>query len=175
MKGLSVRTHGVRTAQTGVRIAMVAAVLVTGVALATPVGVLSLSDGSREILAPLDTGDALTYSYRQSIYGVPVYEDFVRQGDAIDLRRVRSVDIRSVEYFGWEDGRIVRDADGLWYEDAPPPTAHPELVLRIAPLGEQRLTASGWSYALLPLFGETVVTVRVERRPRAQTLLGATR
>lgn len=147
----------------------------TGVALATPVRVLSFSDGAREILAPLDDGEAVTYSYRQSIYNVPVYEDFVRHGDVLDLQRVRSPDIRSVEYFHWEDGRIVQAADGLWYEDAPPPRAHDELVLRIAVAGQQRWTAPRWTLELLPRFGETVVTVRVQQRPRLLTLLEAPR
>ncbi len=145
------------------------AVLVTGVALATPVPVLATGDGAREVLAPLDEGEALTYSYRQSIYDVPVYEEFVRRGDAIDLLRVRSPDIRSIEYFRW-DGDIVQGADGLWAEDAPP-SEHAELVIRIAPLGQQRLTSAHWSYELLPLFGETVVTVRITQRPYAQSLL----
>ena len=148
---------------------------VTGVAFATPVRVLAFSDGTREILAPLDDREAVTYSYRQSIYDVPVYEDFVRHGDAIDLQRVRSPDIRSVEYFHWEDGRIVRGADGLWYEDAPPPTAHDELVLRIASAGQQRWTSARWTLELLPYFGEAVVTVRVQERPRLLTLVEGVR
>lgn len=147
----------------------------TGVALATPVRVLAFSDGAHEIVAPLDDGEAVTYSYRQSIYDVLVYEDFVRHGDAIDLQRVRSPDIRSVEYFRWEDRRILQGADGLWYEDAPPPTAHDELVLRIAPLGQQRWTTARWTLDLLPRFGETVVTVRVQERPRVVALLEAPR
>lgn len=151
-----------------------AIVIATGVALATPVRVLSLSNGSREVLAPLDEGEALTYSYRQSIYEVPVYEEFVRHGDAIDLLRVRSPDIRSIEYFRWEDGRILQDAGGLWYEDAPP-SQHEELVIRIAPLGQQRMTTPRWSLEMLPLFGETVVTVRVGQRPFALTLTEAAR
>jgi hypothetical protein len=92
---------------------------------------------------------------------VPVYEEFERRGDALELLRVHSPDIRSVEYFRW-DGDIVQSADGQWTEDAPP-SEHTELVVRVAPLGQQRLAAAGWSYDLLPLFGETVVTVRVER------------
>jgi len=149
-------------------------VIVTGVAVATPVRVLSLSAGSREVLAPLDDGEPLTYSYRQSIYEVPVYEEFVRHGDAIDLLRVRSPDIRSIEYFRWEDGRIARDSDGLWSEDAPP-SEHQELIIRVAPQGQQRMTTSRWSYELLSLFGETVVTVRVGQRPFALTLTEAVR
>jgi len=144
-------------------------VVATGAASAFPVPVLAISDGTREIVAPLEYGEALTYSYRQSIYDVPVYEEFVRQGDAIDLLRVRSPDIRSIEYFRW-DGDIAQSSDGLWAEDAPR-SAHSELVLRIAPLGQQRIATSRWSYALLPIFGETVVTVRVARRAFAQSLL----
>jgi hypothetical protein len=95
------------------RLTAIAIVLVTGVALATPVPVLTVSGDEREMLARLDDGAALTYSYRQSIYQVPVHEDFVRAGDRIELLRVRSADIRSIEYFRW-DGDIVKGADGLW-------------------------------------------------------------
>src|SRR4051812_47341135 len=141
--------------------AAAAIVIVTGVALAAPVPVLSITGDRAMVVAPLDDHDALVYSYRQSIYDVPVYEEFERRGDALELLRVRSPDIRSVEYFRW-DGDIAQAADGQWTEDAPP-SEHSELVLRVAPLGQQRLTAARWSYDLLPLFGETVVTVRVER------------
>src|SRR5437867_1053287 len=116
---------------------LAAAVLVTGVALATPVPVLATGDGGREVLTPLDEGEPLTYSYRQSIYDVLVYEEFVRHGDAIDLLRVRSPDIRSIEYFRW-DGDIVQGSDGMWAEEAPP-SEHAELVIRIAPLGQQQI------------------------------------
>jgi hypothetical protein len=143
--------------------------LLTGAALAAPVPVLAMGDGTHEFVASLDEGEALTYSYRQSIYDVPVYEEFVRHGDVIDLLRVRSPDIRSIEYFRW-DGDPVQEPDGLWYQDAPP-SEHAELVIRIAPLGQQRMTTPRWSYELLPLFGETVVTVRVTRRPFALSVV----
>ena len=143
----------------------VAIVIVTGVALATPVPVLAVSDGQREITAPLDAGETLTYSYRQSIYDVAVHEEFVRRGDVIELLRVRSPDIRSIEYFRW-DGTIEQDDEGNWTEDAPP-SEHGELVIRIATLGRQRIATARWSIDLLPRFGETVVTVRVTQRPRA--------
>src|SRR5438132_2805970 len=93
--------------------------MLTGVALAAPVPVLAMGDGAHEVVADLSEGEALTYSYRQSIYDVPVYEEFVRHGDAIDLLRVRSPDIRSLEYFGW-DGDIAQEPDGLYVEGAPP-------------------------------------------------------
>lgn len=152
------------------RVALAAlVVLVTGVALATPVPVVTIGDGSKEVFARLDEGEALTYSYRQSIYDVPVYEEFVRAGDRIDLLRVRSPDIRSVEYFRW-DGDMVQDAQGLWTEEAPP-SEHEELVIRLTPLGQQRMTTPRWTMDLLAEFGETVVTLRVAREPRALVLL----
>lgn len=144
-------------------------VLLTGVALATPVPVVTMGDGARELIARLDDGEALTYSYRQSIYDVPVYEDFVRAGDRIDLLRVRSPDIRSVEYFRW-DGDIVQDAQGQWSQKAPP-SEHQALAIRLTPLGQQRLTTPRWTVDLLGEFGEAVVTLRVDRRPLATLLL----
>jgi hypothetical protein len=131
--------------------------------------VVTIGDGSKEVFARLDEGEALTYSYRQSIYDVPVYEEFVRAGDRIDLLRVRSPDIRSVEYFRW-DGDMVQDAQGLWTEEAPP-SEHEELVIRLTPLGQQRMTTPRWTMDLLAEFGETVVTLRVAREPRALVLL----
>lgn len=148
---------------------MAIAVIVAGAALARPVPVIAVADGTREIAAPLDEGEPLTYSYRQSIYDVLVYEEFVRHGDSIDLLRVRSPDIRSIEYFHW-DGDPEQRPDGMWTQDAPR-RAHSELVIRIAPLGQQRLSTARWSYALLPLFGENVLTIRVARRPFVQSVL----
>lgn len=147
-----------------------ALILVTGVALATPVPVLTVSDGATEFVGPLDDGEAMRYSYRQSIYDVPVWEEFERDGDRIELLRVRSKDIRSIEYFRW-DNTIVQKDDGWWASDAPPRDIH-ELVVRIAPLGQQRLTTARWTCDMLARFGETVVRVRADRRPFVLTLLG---
>jgi hypothetical protein len=149
-------------------------VLLTGVALATPVRVLAMSDGAHEIVASLDDGEALTYSYRQSIYDVLVYEEFVRRGDVIELLRVRSSDIRSIEYFRWDDTVIAQDPDGMWSQEAPP-SDHRSLVVRIAPLGRQRVFTARWGYDLLASFGETVVTLSVAQRPFVLTLLGSGR
>jgi hypothetical protein len=98
-----------------------------------------------------------------------VHEEFVRSGDVIDLRRVRSPDIRSVEYFRW-DGDIVRDADGNWVEAAPP-SHHRELTIRVTELGHQRIASPRWSVVLRDRFGESVVTVSVGYRPLALLLL----
>ena len=148
-----------------------ALMLVTGVALATPVPVLSVTSGTAECVGPLDDGEAMRYSYRQSIYDVPVWEEFKRDGDRLELLRVRSKDIRSIEYFRWDDP-IVQEPDG-WWASAAPPSESSELVIRIAPLGQQRIATARWSCDMLARFGETVVTVRADRRPLALTLLAA--
>jgi hypothetical protein len=146
-----------------------ALVLVTGVALATPVPVLTMSDGATEFVGLLDEGEAMRYSYRQSIYDVPVWEEFERDGDRIELLRVRSKDIRSIEYFRWDEP-IMQEADGWWASTAPP-SGTSELVIRIAPLGQQRMTTARWACDMLARFGETVVSVRADRRPFVLTLL----
>jgi hypothetical protein len=153
-------------------IALVGALLVvTGVALATPVPVLTVSSGTTEFIGPLDEGEAMRYSYRQSIYDAPVWEEFVREADRIELLRVRSTDIRSIEYFRW-DSAIVHESDGWWSSEAPPSETS-ELVIRIAPLGQQRITTARWSCEMLARFGEGMVRVRAERRPFVLAILGA--
>ena len=148
-----------------------ALMVVTGVALATPVPVLTASNGTAECIGPLDDGEAMRYSYRQSIYEVPVWEEFKRDGDRLELVRVRSQDVRSIEYFRWDDP-IVQESDG-WWTSAAPPSDSSELVIRIAPLGQQRITTARWTCDMLARFGETVVTVRAGSRPLGLTLLTA--
>ena len=162
--------HG-RASHRGLIALLGALTLVTGVALSTPVPVLTATNGTAECMGPLDDGEAMRYSYRQSIYDVPVWEEFKRDGDRIELLRVRSQDIRSIEYFRWDDP-IVQGPDGWWTSAAPPSDAS-ELVIRIAPLGQQRITTARWSCDMLARFGETVVTVRTDRRPLGLTLLAA--
>jgi len=147
-----------------------ALIAVMGVALAAPVPVLTVSDGRSEFVGPLDDGESMRYSYRQSIYDVPVWEEFGRDGDRIELLRVRSKDIRAIEYFRW-DNPIVQESDGWWASDAPPSDIA-ELVIRIAPLGQQRIATVRWTCDMLARFGETVVRVRADRRPLVLTLFG---
>ncbi len=147
--------------------------LATGVALATPVPVLAMVGPSGERAIRLADGEALTYSYRQSIYLVPVHEDLVRRDDRLALRRVRSADIRSVEYFRW-DGNIVQDSEGLWTQDAPA-TEQRELVIRVVPQGEQRIRTAQATVDLIRDQGEGVVTVRPERWPLALAVLRGAR
>ena len=135
----------------------------TGAALAAPVPVLTMEGDGNVLLGRLEDGAPLSYSYRQSIYDVPVREEFVRSGNALDLLRVRSPDIRSIEYFRW-DGDISQDGDGQYIEDAPP-SEHPELVIRVTALGQQRIATDAWSVSLREQFGESIVTVRVGHQP----------
>ena len=158
-----------RASNKGLIAVLGALTLVTGVALATPVPVLTVSDGKAECVGPLDDGEAMRYSYRQSIYDVPVWEEFKRDGDRLELLRVRSTDIRSIEYFRWDDP-IVQESDG-WWASAAPPGEGGELVIRIAPLGQQRIATARWTCDMLARFGETVVNVRAERPPFILTLL----
>jgi len=134
------------------------------VALAVPVPVLTVSDGKTEFVRPLDRAEPLQYSYRQSIYEVTVFEELAREGSDLRIERVRSSDIRSVEYFGWK-GEPAQ-SNGLWTEDSPRSVAaEGELVIRITPAGEQTLSTSRWRVVLKPEFGETVVRVRAQDRP----------
>jgi len=139
-------------------------------ALAIPVPVLTVSDGTTEFVRALARDEHLQYSYRQSIYGVTVFEELAREGTGLRIERVRSSDIRSVEYFGWR-GEPAQ-LDGLWFEDSPRSVAaDSELVIRITPAGEQALSTSRWRVVLKPQFGETVVRVRAQDRPWVLALL----
>jgi hypothetical protein len=137
--------------------------------MATPVPVLTMATDHGELVAPLDDGEALEYSYEQSIYLVPVFEEFVRAGDRLDLLRVRSPDLRAVEYFRW-DGAIRQQEDGLFTQDAPPSDVT-RLVIRITPGRRQTLRTPRWTRDLDAAFGDSVVSVRAERRPRIVLLL----
>jgi len=156
-------------------VALVAAVVTgAGLALATPVAVLTVSDGRTEFVRALDRTEPLQYSYRQSIYQVTVVEELAREGPGLRIQRVRSSDIRSVEYFGWR-GEPAQ-LDGLWFEDSPRSVAaDSELVIRITPAGEQALSTSRWRVVLKPEFGETVVRVRAQDRPWVLALLEGAR
>src|SRR6267143_3432915 len=161
--------------RTNALVALVAAgVTAAGMALAIPVPVLTVSDGRTEFVRALDRDEPLQYSYRQSIYQVTVFEELAREGSALRIERVRSSDIRSVEYFGWR-GEPAQ-LDGLWSEDSPRSVAaDPELVIRITPAGEQVLSTSRWRVDLRPEFGETVVRVRAQDRPWVLAMLEGAR
>jgi len=145
----------------------VAIAVLTGVALATPVSVVRVDPGGR--LYALADGERYEYSYQQSIYQVPVIEEHVRDGDELRIERVRSRDLRAVEYFRW-DGRI-RSAGDEFVQDAPPNHV-PQLVIRVTTEGAQRLRSASFDLALRAELGESVVTVTPLEVPRLLALLG---
>lgn len=143
------------------RVAIIAVLIVaTGVAVATPVPVLSVSDDQRELLGYLREGEPLVYSYRHSIYEVSVAEHFVSDGSRLRLERVIASDIRVIEYLRWETA-IRREGDEFVAEA--PAADLTELVIHVSPGAEQRLRSGGWSFLLAERFGEGVVRVRAER------------
>ena len=156
-------------------VALGAAILTAaGVALATPVSVLTVNDGVSEFVGRLGSDEPLQYSYRQSIYQVTVFEEIARDGTGLRIQRVRSSDIRSIEYFGWK-GEPAQ-LNGLWTEDSPRSVAaDTELVIRITPAGEQALSTSRWRVVLKPEFGETVIRVRAQDRPWLLAVLAGAR
>ena len=145
----------------------VALLVSTGVALATPVAVLRVDPGG--LLYALDDGAHYEYSYQQSIYQVPVIEEHVRVGDTLRIVRVRSRDLRAVEYFRW-DGEIRRDGDEF-VQDAPPNHVA-ALTIRVTADGAQRLRGAGFDVSLRAQFGEFVVTVTPVYVPRFLAIVG---
>ena len=145
----------------------IAIVVLTGVALATPVAVLRVEPGGH--LFPLADGEHYEYSYQQSIYQVPVIEEHARAGDTLRIIRVRSRDLKAVEYFRW-DGQIRREGDEFVQEA--PPNRVAALTIRVTTDGSQRLRAAGFDISLRSQLGETVVTVTPEYVPRAFALVG---
>jgi hypothetical protein len=145
----------------------IAIVVLTGVALATPVAVLRVDPGGR--LYELAEGAGYEYSYQQSIYQVPVIEEHVRRSDTLQVVRVRSADLRAVEYFRW-DGVVRRDGD-LFVQDAPPNRVT-KLAIAVTREGTQRLRGERFDLLLRAEFGETVVTLTPAYAPRLLVLLG---
>jgi hypothetical protein len=142
-------------------------VTLTGVAFATPVAVLRVDPGGHVYL--LADGERYEYSYQQSIYQVPVIEEHVRSADTLEIVRVRSSDLRAVEYFRW-DGRIRREGNEF-VQDAPPNHVG-ALTIRITHEGTQRLHGAHVDLSLRTQFDEIVVTVTPEHVPALFALLG---
>jgi len=144
----------------------IALIVLTGVALATPVAVLRVDPGGR--LYALDDGARYEYSYQQSIYQVPVYEEHFRSGDALRIVRVRSTDLKAVEYFRW-DGEIRRE-DDEFVQDAPANHVS-SIAIAVTREGAQRLRGDGFDLVLRAEFGETVVTLTPTYAPRIIAVL----
>jgi hypothetical protein len=142
-------------------------VVLTGVALATPVAVLRVDPGGH--VYALADGERYEYSYEQSIYQVPVVEEHAREGDTLRIVRVRSRDLRAVEYFRW-DGPIRREGDEF-VQDAPPNHVA-ALTIRITTEGRQRLRGAGFDISLRSQFGEAVTSVTPTHVPRVVALIG---
>lgn len=142
-------------------------VVLTGVALATPVAVLRVDPGGH--VYPLADGERYEYSYQQSIYQVPVIEEHVREGDTLRIVRVRSRDLKAVEYFRW-DGPIRREGDEF-VQDAPPNHVG-ALTIRITTEGMQRLRGPGFDLSLRSQFGEAIASMTPIYVPRAAALIG---
>lgn len=142
-------------------------VVLTGVALATPVAVLRVDPGGH--VYPLADGERYEYSYQQSIYQVPVIEEHVREGDTLRIVRVRSRDLKAVEYFRW-DGPIRREGDEF-VQDAPPNHVG-ALTIRITTEGMQRLRGPGFDLSLRSLFGEAIASMTPTYVPRAAAVIG---
>jgi hypothetical protein len=145
----------------------IAIVVLTGVALATPVAVVRIDPGGH--LYSLADGDRYEYSYQQSIYQVPVIEEHVRVGDRLRIVRVRSRDLRAVEYFRW-DGQIRRE--GVEFVQDAPPNQVAALTIRITAEGAQRLRGASFDLSLRSQLGEGVVTVTPAYVPRVLALAG---
>jgi hypothetical protein len=143
---------------------VLAAAIATGAVLAAPVGVLEVTDGHATVLRTLEDGDPLSYSYIQSVYNVLVVEEHERVGGLLRMDRVRSSDIKAVEYFRWTTP--IRQVGAEFVADAPSYEVS-EFILRITAPNAQTLRSGSWSLDLPARFGETVVTVRPLWLPRA--------
>jgi hypothetical protein len=137
-------------------------IVTTGAASAAPVDVLRASDGRSQCVAPLADGEAFTYSYIQSMYDVPVVEDLVRDGGRIRILRIRSSEMRAVEYYRW-DTPIRPDGD-RFVQEAPLYTTD-RMVIRVSPPYAQRIAGAGWTCDLQARFPDEIVTVAPETRP----------
>ncbi|HEY6202412.1 MAG TPA: hypothetical protein VI056_05160 [Candidatus Limnocylindria bacterium] len=142
-------------------------VALTGVVLATPVAVLRVDPGGH--VYALADGERYEYSYQQSIYQVPVIEEHAREGDTLRIVRVRSRDLRAVEYFRW-DGPIRREGDEFVQEA--PPNHVTALTIRITTEGMQRLRGAGFDISLRSRFGDAMVSVTPIQVARAAALIG---
>jgi hypothetical protein len=136
---------------------VLAAAIATGAVLAAPVGVLEVTDGRSAEMLSLGDGEPLSYSYIQSVYNVLVVEEHERAGGLLRMHRVRSSDIKAVEYFRWTTPIRLDGAE--YVEDAPSYEVR-EFVIRITAPNAQTLRTRARSLELPARFGETVVTVR---------------
>ncbi len=141
-------------------------------ALAAPFPALEMSAGGRTISVSLAV-PAFSYTYRQSIYEVPVREELRTAAGAISIDRAISPDLRALEYFRWP-GEATRHGTLLGWDA--PPNASKELHIFVVADGDQVIATTTRTTVLRDVFGDDVsVTVRPARRPLAQWLWGFAR
>jgi hypothetical protein len=140
------------------------AAILVGAALAAPVGLLRVTDGRTIVLLPFEDGEALSYSYIQSVYNVEVIEEHERAGGFLRMDGVRSSDIKAIEYFRWSTPIQQR---GNEFAASAPSYTVPEFVIRLTAPNAQTLRTRDWSLDLVARFGDAVVTVRPVWVPRA--------
>lgn len=146
-------------------------IAIVGAALAAPFPVLDMEAGERRTSVPLG-GSTFVYSYRQSIYRVPVREELRVVGDAIRIDRAVSADIRALEYFRWPGG--AEDAGGGVLAWRAPDNAVAELRILVNVEGDQVIDTGTRRVTLRQTFGEdATVVVRPSRRPLLLWLWGA--
>jgi len=156
--------HGSREQRVALAALALGVIVTTGAAAAAPVGVLRATDGRRECVVPLADGTTFHYRYIQSMYEVPVVEDLERVGDRIRILRIRSSELRAIEYYRW-DTPIRRDGDR--YVQEAPGYETERLTIRISPPYGQRIDGSGWLCDLEARFPGEIVTVEPAVRPAA--------
>lgn len=138
-------------------------VLIAGAALAAPALVLEVRSPEREVVLPM--GDTrFTYSYRQSIYDVPVREHLRVDAGAIRIERASSSDLRALEYYRWPGG--ARESDGA-LEWTAPVNSSERLDIAVVARGEQVVDTGVGRLALEDALGRTSVTVTAGWRPLA--------
>lgn len=137
---------------------------VTGAVAAAPVEVLRATDGHSSCVVPLAEGATFHYGYIQSMYEVPVVEDLTRARDRIRVLRIRSAELRAVEYYRW-DTPIGRDGDR--YLQEAPRYETDRMVIRVSPPYAQRLDGRDWTCDLQARFPDEIVTVTATVLPAA--------
>lgn len=145
------------------RLALLAIAIVGGAALAAPLPVLELDAGAERRTLALDLAGTFSYEYRQSIYDVPVYEDFRHEPGRLRLLRVRSTNAAALEYFRW-DAPVRRLDEQHLVVDAPD-VLTPELVIRVARGAEQRIRTRPAYVVYLEGLPSQVVRVGPSWRP----------
>jgi hypothetical protein len=144
-------------------------IAIAGAALAAPAPfLLELRSEGRIVEVPL-RGDAIVYSYRQSIYGVVVHEQLRAEGTGLRTVRAVSTDRRALEYYRWPGDATEQDGTLTWNA---PDAVVANIDVLVAPGADQTVDTGLRRVSLGDEFGENAaVTMRVFRAPLALWLL----